>query len=217
MLRARSLLAPVHSITRSGIATGIDASIPLDDWLQSLFGAPPADLVPLSLLRQRYLLLAAANATSFAHVIAVNAVRNASVHAANFYSTHPRISINKILSDSQDAQSMGLLPFLTARSEALRPVTIQQTTALEPDLDASMMAMPPRPPDNTLPQYHQLHNGTDLIIPPGFVPDGCLMLPPKPPPYALTVEFKTSRLFFPSPSHTMSPSVYSSSPQRHSH
>ena len=186
---------PLPDNSSVGVVTDhTNTDLPLGDWLQSLFGSSSIGQAPLSHLRQRYPTLA--TAMSFADVITVsakylksNAVKTASAHAATFYSTHPRISIAKILSDSQEAQSMGLLSFLTKRSEALRPVTIQPTSALEPDLDDTAMSMPPRPPDDTLPHYHQLHDGTDLIIPPEFVPDGCPMPSPKPPPYALAVEF----------------------------
>ena len=174
----------------------VDDEPPLDDWLQSLFGPQHTDPASLSQLRQRFPTLAAVNAISFADVVTTsskylksNAIKTAAAHAADFYLTHPRMSIDKILSDSADAQSQGLLAFLTVRSEALRPITIQPSAVLEPDIDVTMMAMPPRPPADTLPQYHQLHNGAELIIPPGFVPDGCPMPPPKPPPYALAVEF----------------------------
>ena len=147
-------------------------------------------------LRQRYPLLASANVSSFAEVISVsakflktNAVKTAGDHAATYYRSNPRMNLASIHADSRRAEAMDFLSFLTEKSEALRNVTIQPTGPLEPDLDPEIISMPPRPPAHTLPQFHQLHEGASLIIPPGFQPDGCPMPAPKSAEYALAVEY----------------------------
>ena len=145
-------------------------------------------------LRQRFPSLS--HASSFADIIDVsskymksNAIKTAGDHAEAHYQSHPRISLDAINADAETAQSTDFLSFLTERSERLRGVTIQDVTALGPDLDATLISVPPRPPVHTLPNLHQLHEGANLIIPPGFIPDGCPMPPPKSPAYALAVEF----------------------------
>ena len=147
-------------------------------------------------LRQRYSSLASANVSSFVDVINVsakflktNAIKTAGAHAAKYYQSHPRMNLSKIRDDEIQAEAMGLLSFLTERSELLRGITIQPTGPLEPDLDPEIISMPPRPPEHTLPQFYQLSEGASLIIPPGFEPDGCPMSAPKSPEYALAVEY----------------------------
>ena len=136
------------------------------------------------------------NATSFADIVRIsskylksNAIKTAGDHAATFYASHPRMNVNTIRSDTQQALSMNFLDFLTQRSELLRSVTVQRCDELPPESDLAFISMPPRPPSHTLPNFHQLHEGANLIIPPGFVPDGCPMPPPKSPAYALAVEY----------------------------
>ena len=105
-----------------------------------------------------------------------NAIRTAGDHAATYYRSNPRMNLASIHADSQRADTMDFLSFLTEKSEALRNVTIQPTGPLEPDLDPEIISMPPRPPPHTLPQFHQLHEGASLIIPPGFQPDPLFFL-----------------------------------------
>ena len=147
-------------------------------------------------LRQRYSSLASANVSSFVDVINVsakflktNAIKTAGAHAAKYYQSHPRMNLSKIRYDEIQAEAMGLLSFLTERSELLRGITIQPTGPLEPDLDPEIISMPPRPPADTLPHFHALCDGASLIIPPGFEPDGCPMSARKSAEYELAVEY----------------------------
>ena len=165
--------------------------LPIHDWIQSLYG--PLHPIPNE-LRSRYPSLA--GVTSFAEIIQIsskylraNAIKKAGEHAASFFSKNPRIDLATIQHDTIDAQSSDFLAFLTTRSENLRNITVQDCDPIQPDLEPDMISFPPRPPLNTLPQFHTLHEGARLIIPPGFVPDGCPMPPPKPPAYALAVEY----------------------------
>ena len=159
-----------------------------------MYGPPNPDTTPLAELRHRFPSLA--EVTSFAEIISIsskylkaNAIKKAGDHAASFFASNPRINLATIQQDTVDAQSSDFLGFLTERSENLRTVTVQDCDALQPDLEPDMISWPPRPPQHTLPQFHQLHEGASLIIPPGFIPDGCPMPPPKPPAYALAVEY----------------------------
>ena len=168
--------------------------MPIDDWLQSLFGSPTFDSTAITELRSRYATLS--DATSFADVIRTsskylktNAIKTAGDHAAAYYATHPRMNLQTIHDDARTAQSMDFLEFLTKRSELLRGVTVQDCEELPPDSHLSFVSMPPRPPPDTLPNFHRLHEGANLIIPPGFIPDGCPMPPPKSPAYTLAVEY----------------------------
>jgi len=148
----------------------------------------------MSDLRQRYPSLT--NAKTFADVIAIssqylktNAVKVAGEHAIDHYLTNPRMSMESINKDVAEAQSKDFLTFLTEKSEKLLNVTIQNVSPLAPSTTANFVSMPPRPPEHTLPNFHTLYQGADIIIPPGFVPDGCPMPPEKPSEYALAVEF----------------------------
>ena len=169
-------------------------SPPINNWIQSLYGPPNPDTTPLADLRHRFPSLA--KVTSFAEIISIsskylkaNAIKKAGDHAASFFASNPRINLATIQQDTVDAQSSDFLGFLTKRSEHLRTVTVQDCDALQPDLEPDMISWPPRPPQHTLQQFHTLHEGASLIIPPGFIPDGCPMPPPKPPAYALAVEY----------------------------
>ena len=176
--------------------TALPANVPLDIWLQSLFGDRPITPAMLLPLRQRYSSLASANVSSFVDVINVsakflktNAIKTAGAHATEYYQSHPRMDLIKIHADEIQAETIGLLPFLTERSELLRGITIQPTGPLEPDLDPEILSMPPRPPADTLPHFHTLCDGASLIIPPGFEPDGCPMSARKSAEYELAVEY----------------------------
>ena len=80
--------------------------VPLEIWLQTLFGVQPTnqDMAPL---RQRYPLLASANVSTFADVISVsakflrtNAIKTVGAHAANFYESQPCMDLTEILADA---------------------------------------------------------------------------------------------------------------------
>jgi len=154
----------------------------------------PVDPHSLDGLRNRYPSLA--NVTSFADVVrvssrylATHAIKMAGDHAEDYFRTHPRMNLESIDQDTALAESMGLLAFLTDRSEALRPITIQPSLPLEPDLRPDLPSRPPRPPDDTLPRFYDLHNGAPIILPDKFIPNGCPDQQHKPYPYALAEEY----------------------------
>jgi hypothetical protein len=167
--------------------------VPVDSWLADMFGPPPLDTAPLVQLQQRYPSLI--NCSTFSDIILVskkylkaNAIRLASDDAVIHFATHPRIDLKQVASDLAQAQAMGLLPFLQARSSALAGVTLQPSPPLPPDQFPDMVSLPPRPPDYSLENYHQLCKGGAIEIPPGFEPDGCPEPAMKPADYALAIE-----------------------------
>jgi hypothetical protein len=117
-----------------------------------------------------------------------NAVAAATAHAREYYTTHPRIDTLRIAADTSQAHATGLLAFITARSEALRHVTLQPTTPLEPETGPGLLSVPPRPPPDTLENYHALPDGGPILVPDSFIPDGCPASAPKEAGYALAIE-----------------------------
>jgi hypothetical protein len=117
-----------------------------------------------------------------------NAVAAATAHAREYYATHPRIDTLRIAADTSQAHAIGLLEFITARSEALRHVTLQPTTPLEPETGPGLLSVPPRPPPETLKNFHALPEGGWIVVPDDFIPDGCPASAPKEAGYALAIE-----------------------------
>ena len=177
--------------------TNID-NMPTADWLHHTYGAHLPSDNALAELRLRFPVLTgmqsfAAIVDHSAKYLKKNAVLLASTHAEEYFRTNPRLDIAKVACDTAEAHSMGLLAFLTARSEALRPVTIQTTGPLPPDPRPDIISRPYRPLDETMANYHDLPNGAKIITPPDFRPDGCPNQKPKPPGYALAVEFHQNK------------------------
>ena len=174
----------------------------LDAWLNTDFVTGAAHPAAIAALRSRLPSLEAADVRSFADIVGVarkylktNAVATASAHAAAHYATNPRLDLARVATDAARARAMGLLAFLTEKSEALRPVTLQPTDPLEPDPDPSAPSMPPRPPQHTLKNFHDLCNGGRILLPDGFTPDGCPEPKPKPASYALAIEYLQQKDF----------------------
>ena len=169
-------------------------SLSTTEWLHLDFGTSLHSDSAFAELHQRYPSLA--SLSSFAAIVdysakylKTNAGILAAAHAERYFSTNPRLSLSTVAADTAQASSMGLLAFLTSRSELLRPVTIQPSGPLAPDPRPDLPSCPTRPPDATLGNFYALHNGATINPPDGFVPDGCPYHPPKNPALALAVEF----------------------------
>ena len=117
------------------------------------------------------------------------AIPQASAAAALYFETNPRLSVAQLQADLATATALGMDAFLAQRAAALAHLTIQRTHPLS---DAIMQrtepTMPPRPPADSLPAFHALPDGAPVILPPGFVPNGCPAEPPKEPGYQAAIE-----------------------------